>query len=671
MNTPAPGAQPEAGSPAEDRLSSWKAIAAYMKRDITTVQRWEKREGMPIHRHLHDKRGSVYAFRSELDTWFRKRRAALDSDERVARGARLRRWFIVGAGIAVVAAILATLWFRGRDASSPELLESAEVVPLTDFDGLEQGAAISRDGRFVAFVSDREGRPDIWVTQVGTGEFRNLTQGQVPELLNPEVRSVAFTPDGALVTFWTRVPAPAKGSPAVSLWAVPTIGGTPRQHTSGAVEMDWSSDGTRAVFHTTDPGDPTFVLGPDQRQPRQIGVGTKGSHSHFQLWSPDDAHIYFTQGVPPDDMDLWRMKPDGSDAEQLTFHRSRVVYPAFMDSRTLLYLATTDDGAGPWIYALDVQRRESRRISFGVEQYTSLAASADGKRLVATVERTRTSLWRVPIGDDIAGEARAVRIDVPTVGGFAPRSGPDYILYVSPKGTGYGIWKLTGGAATELWSAPRARMTGGASISPDGQHVAFVDESGQGTRLHVMRADTPGVRRLAESLDVRGAPSWAPGGRSITVAAIHGKDRRVYDVPLDGAAPAALLDVPYASDPHWSSDGTLLVYSDANVGPTFTLKAANADGTPHQLPPIALPRASKRISFVPGRRALIVLQGEMRHVNFWYVDLDTGQQRQLTDFGREFAIGDFDVTAAGEIIFDRRRDNSDIALIERQDRAAR
>jgi tetratricopeptide (TPR) repeat protein len=56
-----------------DRLDSWKDIAAYLQRDVTTVQRWEKREGMPVHRHVHEKLGSIYAFRSELDAWSRGR----------------------------------------------------------------------------------------------------------------------------------------------------------------------------------------------------------------------------------------------------------------------------------------------------------------------------------------------------------------------------------------------------------------------------------------------------------------------------------------------------------------------------------------------------------------------------------------------------------------------
>src|SRR5262245_33089249 len=51
------------------RLDSWKEIAAYLNRDVTTVRRWEKREGLPVHRHQHSALGSVYAFTKEIDSW--------------------------------------------------------------------------------------------------------------------------------------------------------------------------------------------------------------------------------------------------------------------------------------------------------------------------------------------------------------------------------------------------------------------------------------------------------------------------------------------------------------------------------------------------------------------------------------------------------------------------
>src|SRR6185436_16800767 len=55
------------------RLDAWKGIASYLNRDVTTVRRWERREGLPVHRHLHDKLGSVYAYADEIDEWMSRR----------------------------------------------------------------------------------------------------------------------------------------------------------------------------------------------------------------------------------------------------------------------------------------------------------------------------------------------------------------------------------------------------------------------------------------------------------------------------------------------------------------------------------------------------------------------------------------------------------------------
>jgi TolB-like protein/Tfp pilus assembly protein PilF len=65
----------------EDRLESWKEIAGYLNRDVRTVQRWEKTEDLPVHRHLHDKLGSVYAYRSEIEAWWKGRGAVSNEPE--------------------------------------------------------------------------------------------------------------------------------------------------------------------------------------------------------------------------------------------------------------------------------------------------------------------------------------------------------------------------------------------------------------------------------------------------------------------------------------------------------------------------------------------------------------------------------------------------------------
>jgi hypothetical protein len=60
------------------RLDSWKEIAAYLNRHVTTVRRWEQREGLPVHRHLHGTLSSIYAYSKELDAWFHHRQPDQD-----------------------------------------------------------------------------------------------------------------------------------------------------------------------------------------------------------------------------------------------------------------------------------------------------------------------------------------------------------------------------------------------------------------------------------------------------------------------------------------------------------------------------------------------------------------------------------------------------------------
>jgi TolB-like protein/tetratricopeptide (TPR) repeat protein len=79
---PASGPNPVAeGSPLPGKkLVSWKEIAGHLGRETRTVQRWEKTEGLPVRRHGHQKKSTVYAYASELDAWFKKRQPADDPE---------------------------------------------------------------------------------------------------------------------------------------------------------------------------------------------------------------------------------------------------------------------------------------------------------------------------------------------------------------------------------------------------------------------------------------------------------------------------------------------------------------------------------------------------------------------------------------------------------------
>ncbi len=120
------------------RLESWKEIAAYLSRTVRTVRRWEKEEGLPVHRHLHKKLGSVYTYQAEVDAWWEGRRARIEAetDESTAPP-RDRRLVLAVAGIAVAfllaAGYLGWRFFRGAPGQAGRVV--LVVLPFANLSG--------------------------------------------------------------------------------------------------------------------------------------------------------------------------------------------------------------------------------------------------------------------------------------------------------------------------------------------------------------------------------------------------------------------------------------------------------------------------------------------------------------------------------------------------------
>src|SRR5689334_11558141 len=129
----------------EQPLESWKEIAAYLQRDATTVRRWEKKEGLPVHRHGHQRGSSVYAYPSEVDASRAGRRVAAE-----AAAPPKPLWKI--PAFAVTLALCVMMVGNGvRPVSAQQGAPAARQVWLTgDQDPSE--SAPSADGRYIGYT---------------------------------------------------------------------------------------------------------------------------------------------------------------------------------------------------------------------------------------------------------------------------------------------------------------------------------------------------------------------------------------------------------------------------------------------------------------------------------------------------------------------------------------
>jgi TolB-like protein/Flp pilus assembly protein TadD len=206
MGEPSP-APPTAEKAAEKRLDSWKEIAAYLARDVTTVQRWEKREGMPVHRHVHAKRGSVYAAVEELNAWIESRRLRVDEQESnsdaeapaigrghsSATGSRGLLW--LAATIALCVCLSAAAWVvaghrgagtaeragEGAGERTEPRIRSLAVLPLRNLSG-DPAQEYLADGITEALIGRLANIHDLRViSHTSVMRFKN-PQVSVPEI---------------------------------------------------------------------------------------------------------------------------------------------------------------------------------------------------------------------------------------------------------------------------------------------------------------------------------------------------------------------------------------------------------------------------------------------------------------------------------------------------------
>jgi Tol biopolymer transport system component len=547
-------------------------------------------------------------------------------------------------------------------------LADASFRKLTDIEGYKD-ATISPDGKFVAFVSDHDGEFDIWVSQVETGNVYNRTRGQYGDMRRG-LQDVGFSANGSeILSFSTSNRQPIQ--------SMPLLEGPARKILRDSVVMVfWSPDGSRVVYYTDSDDDPVFVANADGTNSRVIldsDTLEANMHQHYQRWSPEGKWIYMNRGSEHVfDTDLWRVRPDGSNLEQVTEDQVEVVYPTPISERVVLFIARDEDGEGPWIWAVDVETKATKRVSIGPEKYNSLSASQDGRRLVTSVIKPEANLldiWSVPILDTVATESDVTQFALSGHRAQAPRVGGKSLYFLSSTVEGDGLWKHENGQVKEIWDGTKAALYEVPAISPDGESIAIALIRDGKRHLHLINSDGSNLRLLSDAVDVRGTCSFSPDGKWIASSGYDAHGGGLFKISADDGHYDLIVE-GLGLSPVWSPRGDLIVYAGTQVSGFSTLQAIRPDGTEVQLPETKVYARGERFRFLPDGSGLVYMHGWFSGLNFYLLDLSTMKSRQLTELDKGPTMRTFDISRDGQsIVFDRLRVKTEIVLIELADDA--
>jgi Tol biopolymer transport system component len=544
-----------------DRLDSWKEIAAYLGRGVTTVQRWEQEEGLPVHRLPHAKRGSVFAFKREVDAWreARTHRASQTNVHEAEESHLEPRWWwlrhrpvrVMLAAVALGASVLAVMGInrRLRGETRSETLgavsawEAIVPKPLANDIGVEVTPSLSPDGERVVYRWVREGASGLYVKQIDGGVTTRMPFGDAVKFASAS--RPAWSPRGDLIAF-LNVEAGTRW-----LYLVPPAGGTPHRLTSLAgIGLCWMPDG-RALG---------FVDRNSDAEPFSIFVIDRVTGERRRLTSPPlgtfgDTHCSFS--------------PDG---QRLAVARYTSRYQAD-------------------VYVTDVGQRandDARPLTLESGGIEGLAWTPDGRSVLFG---TSTGLWFVP--ETPTPDRRAIRITGTGSRIASPsfsRPGDGRVARLAYEFTllDVNLWRWQAGehdSGTVTALPGSTQWEDHPAISPDGRRIAFASNRTGANEIWTADIDGANQRQVTfHGGPVVISPQWSPDGERLVFTSQVGGNRDVYVIRADGSGSMRLTTEPSQEEnPTWSRDGRWIYFQSNRQGIAQVWRIPSTGGTAVQV----------------------------------------------------------------------------------------
>jgi Tol biopolymer transport system component/DNA-binding winged helix-turn-helix (wHTH) protein len=549
------------------------------------------------------------------------------------RGLRLA---LLAVALAVAVAAASFLFYSFLHQNSP--FEKVRLSRLSTT-GKVSRAAISPDGKYLAYVVNDTGQQSLWIRQVATN--RNL---QIVAPASQEYFGLTFSHDGDYVYFvsWEM-------NHLNMLFRVPSLGGAPTKLLEDVdTPVTLSPDDKRLAFVRIVPQareNSIIVAGVDGTGERKI---FSDSTSSFKLatqpdagatspaWSPDGKTIACPVRITDSGGEyetILGFPAEGGAAKPLTPERWQMVgRMEWLSDGSGLVLAAAEQESAParQIWYVSYPKGEARKVTNDLNDYQDVSLTLDSRTLVTVQSERQANIWVAPDGD----ATRAAQVTFTNYDGLAGISWTPEgkIVYTSHADGNEDLWIVGTDGSDQRQLTDNAGINRQPVVTPDGRYIVFVSERAGVRRL--WRADAEG-RHLLQLTNGRNDvdPDVSPDGRWVAFKASNLADglSNIFRVPIDGGDPARMTS-KLSGMPSISPDGRMIAfyYREEMTAPNkFAVQAV--EGVEPKI--ISdLPRFSGRFKWTPDGQGLAYVSDRNGFNNIWVQPLDGSAPRQLTDF---------------------------------------
>jgi Tol biopolymer transport system component/DNA-binding winged helix-turn-helix (wHTH) protein len=556
----------------------------------------------------------------------------------------MRSAALVLAGLAIVLLAIFVI-YRPANNHAETFFRPINLTKLTT-SGNAILAAMSHDGRYVAYVMQEGDRQSLWIKQTAA-----MSQAQIVAPAEVVFRGVTFAPDDNFIYYVAR----AKGEPVNQLYQVPVLGGAPKQTLSGVDSpVTFSPDGQSLAFVRNYPasGEMSLIIirldGSDERR-----LLTRKRPEVLSLagpsWAPDGMVIACgassMAGLESTAQVLAVSVVDGS------------VTPIGDQIWTFIgQVAWLGDGSGvvfnawrlsPSVYddplwLLTYPKGEARQITSDLTTYLSASVSADSSALITRRMDRVSSLWVMPANGAGFDLNRAAQLQSGFGDNFSEQFGLDWtpdgrLVYASQASGNVDLWiaATNNQQPSQLTREAQPDMMPTASV--DGRYIVFMSTRNGHSNIWRINIDGSNPKQLTRGKG-DSFPSLSPDGRWVIYSSWNSGQQALWKTSIEGGEPTQLTQ-KVTMRPIVSPDGNWIAcfYQDEKGNGNRIAILPFAGGEPRVIEEMPFPEFSL-FRWSPDSRALTYIVTRDGVSNIWSQLIDGGQPRQLTNFttGRIF-----------------------------------